>query len=120
MVCASQDGRWKLAQTSPDFQKELPVSVRSLIHSQIDRLNEADRRLLSAGSVQGYEFDAAIAAGVLARGAAEVEERLELLDRVHGLVRLVREHELPDGTVTLRYRFVHVLYQNALYAAVPP
>src|SRR5262249_7565721 len=62
----------------------------------------------------------AIAASVLARSAAEVEERLELLDRVHGLVRLVREHDLPDGTATLRYRFVHVLYQNALYAAVPP
>jgi tRNA A-37 threonylcarbamoyl transferase component Bud32/tetratricopeptide (TPR) repeat protein len=119
-VIACREGRWKLAQTIPDFQKDLPVSVRSLIHNQIDRLDEADRRLLSAGSVQGYEFDAAIAAGVLARSAAEVEERLELLDRVHGLVRLVREHEFPDATVTLRYRFVHVLYQNALYAAVPP
>jgi tRNA A-37 threonylcarbamoyl transferase component Bud32/tetratricopeptide (TPR) repeat protein len=119
-LIACQEGCWKLAQAIPDFQKDLPVSVRSLIHSQIDRLDEADRRLLSAGSVQGYEFDAAIAAGILARKAADVEERLELLDRVHGLVRFVREHELADQTVTLRYRFVHVLYQNALYAAVPP
>ena len=65
-------------------------------------------------------FDAAVAAGVLAQSAADVEERLERLDRVHGLVRLVREQELPDGTLTLRYRFVHVLYQNSLYANVPP
>lgn len=119
-VIASQNGCWTLAQEIPDFQKNLPVSVRSLIRRQFDQLDDADRRLLSVGSVQGYEFDAAMAAGVLARNAAEVEERLELLDRVHGLVRLVREQEFPDGTLTLRYRFVHVLYQNALYAAVPP
>ena len=119
-LIASRDGCWTLAQAIPDFQKDLPVSVRSLISRQIDQLDEADRRLLSVGSVQGYEFDAAVAAGVLARKAADVEERLEFLDRVHGLVRLVRELEFPDGTLTLRYRFVHVLYQNSLYAAVPP
>lgn len=119
-VIASRNGSWTLAQDIPDFQKDLPVSVRSLIRRQIDQLDEGDRRLLSVGSVQGYEFDAAIAAGVLSRNAAEVEERLELLERVHGLVCLVREQEFPDGTLTLRYRFVHVLYQNSLYAAVPP
>ena len=43
-----------------------------------------------------------------------------MLERVHGLVRLVREQEFPDGTLTLRYGFVHVLYQNALYASLRP
>lgn len=119
-VIDCRDGRWMLAQSIPDFQDDLPVSVRSLIRSQLDQLDEADHRLLSVGSVQGYEFDAAVVAGVLAQSAADVEEQLELLDRVQGLVLLVREQEFPDGTVTLRYRFVHVLYQNALYVAVPP
>jgi predicted ATPase len=45
---------------------------------------------------------------------------LEELDRVHAFVRLVREQEFPDRTLTLRYRFVHVLYQNALYASLRP
>jgi predicted ATPase len=35
-------------------------------------------------------------------------------------VRLVGERAFPDGTPTVRYRFVHVLYQNALYAALQP
>jgi predicted ATPase len=35
-------------------------------------------------------------------------------------VRAVREQEFPDRTLTLRYRFVHVLYQNALYASLRP
>ena len=30
------------------------------------------------------------------------------------------EQEFPDRTLTLRYRFVHVLYQNALYASLRP
>src|SRR5207249_2295221 len=51
---------------------------------------------------------------------AHVEEQLEGLERVHAFVRLVREHEFPDWTLTLRYRFVHVLYQNALYASLRP
>src|SRR5262249_47729953 len=32
----------------------------------------------------------------------------------------VREHEFPDRALTLRYAFVHVLYQNALYASLLP
>jgi predicted ATPase len=86
----------------------------------VDQLAEADRRLLLAASVQGPEFDAAVAARLLGREAAEVEERLDVLGRVHALVRLIRRHTFPDGTLTVRYRFVHVLYQNALYAAVQP
>jgi predicted ATPase len=76
--------------------------------------------VLAAASVQGSEFVSAVVARVLSLDASEVEERLEVLDRVHGLVRLRREQELPDGTLVLRYQFVHVLYQNALYAAMQP
>src|SRR5262249_51622876 len=99
---------------------ELPESVRSMIERKIAQLGEEDRRLLVAASVQGYEFDAAVVSQALGLDAAEVEEQLEGLERVHGFVRLVREHEFPDRTLTLRYRFVHALYQNALYASLRP
>ena len=36
------------------------------------------------------------------------------MDRLHGLVRLIGEREFPNSTLTQRYSFVHVLYQNAL------
>src|SRR5262249_24864830 len=98
----------------------LPESVRGMIQRKIDQLGEDDRRLLVAATVQGYEFDSAVVARVLERDAAEVEERLDELDRVHACVRVVREQELPDRTLTLRYRFVHVLYQNALYGSLGP
>jgi tetratricopeptide (TPR) repeat protein len=39
---------------------------------------------------------------------------------VHALVRPVCEQEFPDNTLTLRYAFVHALYQNSLYGALSP
>jgi predicted ATPase len=119
-VLAREQGRWALAQSRPDLERALPESVRSMIERKIAQLGEEDRRLVVVASVQGYEFDAAVVAKVLALDAADVEERLEGLERVHTFVRLVREHEFPDRTLTLRYRFVHVLYQNALYASLRP
>jgi tetratricopeptide (TPR) repeat protein len=119
-VLAQEQGCWTLTQSVGDIQQELPESVRSMIQRKIDQLSEADRRLLMAASVQGYEFDAAAVAKALAQEAAEVEERLEGLERVHAFVRRLQEREFPDGTLTLRFRFVHVLYQNALYALLTP
>jgi hypothetical protein len=119
-VLTQEQGRWTLGQSVPDLRRDLPESVRGMIQRKIGQLGEDDRRLLVAASVQGYEFDSAVVARVLGRDAAEVEERLDELDRVHAFVRAVREHEFPDRTLTLRYRFVHVLYQNALYASLGP
>jgi DNA-binding winged helix-turn-helix (wHTH) protein/predicted ATPase len=106
--------RWALVQGVADLEHELPESVRSMIQRRIDHLEERDRHLLIAAGVQGYEFDSAIVAEVVAVDPAETEERLEALDRVHGLVRFISEYEFPDKILSLRYRFVHVLYQNAL------
>jgi predicted ATPase len=119
-VIVTAEGRWVLAQVLPDLQRELPESIRSLIQYKLQRLDEPDRRLLAAGSVQGNEFDTAVVAAVLNQSAADVEDRLAELDRVHALVYFIREHDLPDRTHASRYGFVHVLYQNALYEALTP
>jgi len=117
-IITLQEGRWVLAQSLPDIERELPESVRSMIEKKINRLSDGDRRLLAAASVQGYEFDSAVVAKALGAGQADFEERLEELDRLHGLVRLEGDRELPDSTLTLRYCFVHALYQNALYGSL--
>jgi len=49
---------------------------------------------------------------------ADIEDRLENLDRVYGFVRRAGEREFPNGEISGRYRFVHVLYQNSLYASL--
>src|SRR6185295_18361251 len=50
----------------------------------------------------------------------DVEERLESLEHVYGFVKRSAEHRLPAGVFSVRYRFVHVLYQNALFASLAP
>jgi len=117
---AEEDGRWKLTRSMADLPKELPESVRSMIERKIARLDDQDRRLLVAASVQGHEFDSATVSTALEMDAGEVEERLESLQRVHVFVTRIREDEFPDRTPTLTYQFVHVLYQNALYATLQP
>lgn len=118
-VIAERNGRWSLARETPDLLQELPDSVRSMIRRKLERLNDDERRLLAAASVQGTEFDSAVAADALMVDAALVDERLQILDRVHGLVRPVREHLFPNRTLSLRYAFVHSLYQQSLYGELP-
>lgn len=107
-----------LAGELPEIEKELPESVRGMIERKIGQLGDEDCKLLSVASVQGYEFDSAVLARILGLEADVIEERLETLERVFSFVRLVQEASFPNHQLTLRYRFVHVLYQNALFKAL--
>jgi predicted ATPase len=119
-VLAEVDGAWRVVRELPDLSRELPESIRGAIDRKIEQLPDEERRLLTLASVQGQEFDSTIVSDALGRSPAEVEERLQALERVHGLVRLLHEQDLPDGTLTQRYRFVHALYQHALYDHLSP
>jgi tetratricopeptide (TPR) repeat protein len=119
-VIAQVNDRWTLARPLPDLERELPESTRSMIERKIGQLDEPARRLASAAAVQGLEFDSATIARSLALDPADVEERLEALGRLHGVVRVIGEREFPNGTATQRYVFVHVLYQNALESSLAP
>ncbi len=119
-VIVQDNGGWKVAGSLPDLERDLPESARSMIERKIEQLNDDDRQLLIAAGVQGNEFDTPIVTQVLKTDVGLVEERLGTLDRVHGLVRPLRELTFPDGTPAVRYRFVHALYQNALYTRLTP
>ena len=117
-VIAEEDGRWILAKSMPNIERDLPESILGIIQRKVDVLQDTDRRILSAASIQGYEFDSAVVAKTLQLDPADVEERLDVLERMYSFVRRLREHEFPDQTLTLRYRFVHVLFQNFIYNSV--
>ena len=119
-VIGTKNGRWALVQTVPEIENDLPATVRSLIQRKIAQLGDVDRRVLVAAATQGYDFDSAVVGRALKLDPAEVEERLQSLEHVHRFVTLREEDELPDHTLTVKYRFVHVLYQNALYATLTP
>lgn len=118
-IVQEQD-RWELVKSVAEIEDQVPESVRSMVQKKIDRLTAGDRRLLTTASIQGHVFEAGVVARSLELDEAEVEERLDVLDRVYTLVRPLCEHEFPDNTLTVRYTFVHALYQNSLYATLTP
>src|SRR5262249_23016887 len=119
-VLAQQDRRWQLARSLPELERELPESVRSTIARKLERLDETDRKLLVAAAVQGHNFDSAVVSEATGVDPADVEERLEGLATIHALVRSEGNKEFPDLALTVKYRFVHVLYQNVLYGSLQP
>jgi len=119
-VIARPQGRWIATRSVADIEREVPDSMRATIERKIERLEDGHRKLLVAASVQGHEFDSAIVAEAMGLDPADAEETFDALDRIHAFVRKVHDEELPDRTLSVRYRFVHVLYQNVLYASLQP
>jgi tetratricopeptide (TPR) repeat protein len=119
-ILKQSEKAWILVRPLAEIEKEMPATVRSTIQLKVDGFSEADRKLLLAASVQGVAFDSSVLAKAVERDPAEVEERLQELDTVHDFVRSAGEQEFPDRTLTVRYRFVHVFYQNVLYASLTP
>ncbi len=117
---AERQGKWVLERSVADLPRDLPESVRSMISRKIDQLDERDRRLLMGASVQGYDFDSATLSEATGIDPVDVEERLDVLERVHAFVRRGPEEEFPDRALTVQYQFAHVLYQNLLYASLQP
>jgi predicted ATPase len=66
--------------------------------------------------MQGLEFDSCILTDVLDVTALQIEEQFQRLEEDHAIIKLIGERSLPDDPRNLRYRFVHVLYQQALYS----
>ena len=114
---------WRLSEKLPEIERDLPQSIVGMVRRKIDVITDQDRKLLAAASVQGFEFDSAVLSRALRADPAEVEERLETLHRVNGLLHpagVAGVKEWRDGTVGAAYRFVHFLYYNAFYSTIQP
>ncbi len=117
----ARDGdRVILARSLDSMDRIVPEGMVALIRDKVDRLDEADRRLLTAASVEGLEFTGAVVAQLTERDEMEIEERLRTLQSTHRLVEPIGELELAGGHSSQRYRFVHSLYQHAFYDALAP
>ena len=110
--------RWALSRAVTDEQIQAPQGVRSIIRLKLEALDDDDQRALQYASVEGEEFQSTVLAHLLDVDDVELEERLARLDTVHRLISTIAEEELPDGTLTTRYRFSHALYRDVLYGDV--
>ena len=102
-----------LAMAAGNGEVEVPPTLKALLATRLDQLDEAERRVLERGSVEGEVFH---------RGAVQAlaPEEMHVTTRLAGLVRreLIRPEraQLPgdDG-----YRFRHLLFRDAAYDALP-
>jgi tetratricopeptide (TPR) repeat protein len=119
-VIVEQEGTWVLGDSLDAIDAVVPASVQSMVRRKLERLSDDERRLLGAAAVQGDQFDIAVVARALGAEQMDMEDQIERLERGRQIVTLVGERELPEGTLTARYRFVHALYQDELYGGLRP
>ena len=115
-----RDEVWHLEGDISEIRKVIPNGVQKMIRLQIEGFSELDRRILHCAAIQGVEFDSVILSKVLPLDPELVEERLQALDRMRRFVEFAGERRFPGGMHSIRYRFVHVFYQNALFAHLAP
>lgn len=115
-VVRREGEQWQV--TSDVAQVEIPEHVQQLIHRQVERLPEADQRLLEGASVAGTEFEVATVAAALQWELDRAEDACEQLAWQGLFLEACGVAEWADGTVSGRYRFRHVMYQQVIYARI--
>jgi DNA-binding winged helix-turn-helix (wHTH) protein len=104
-----------LAGDAGAVETAVPRGLRQMIEQQLARLAPEEQELLEAASVAGMVFTAASLGG----DPEAVESRCEALARREQFLAPGGGEDWPDGTVSTRYRFRHVLYQQVLYERLP-
>ncbi|HET8556796.1 MAG TPA: adenylate/guanylate cyclase domain-containing protein [Gaiellaceae bacterium] len=102
-----------VALAGQDGDVEVPATLRALLAARLDQLDEAERKVLERGAVEGELFH---------RGTVQAltPEETEVTSRLAALVR--RELVRPDQPQLPRddaYRFRHLLIRDAAYDALP-
>jgi hypothetical protein len=119
-VVTEHNGRWIVNEDLERVRKAIPGGTESMIRLQIEQFSEVDRRILQCAAVQGVEFDSAVVSVTLSLDPGDVEERLQVLERIHRFVQSEGETVFSERTCSCHYRFVHVFYHSALLAEMPP
>jgi len=115
-----EQGSWRLCVDLSEVERGVPANVRELIQKQIERLSPDERTVLEAASVAGMECSSVAIAAGLENTVEWVEEHCEELARRHQFLSPAWLFELPDGSVTPRHRFIHVLYKEVPYRLIAP
>lgn len=98
-----------------ELGRAVPESFMSMIQRELDRASPFERSVLEAASVVGREFTAAAVAAALGVNTLEIED-LGMRWSLRGhILRAEGSSEWNDGTVSQRFGFVHVLYQQVIY-----
>ncbi len=103
----SDEGRNSDPSAPNGWNAAVPVGVREAITLRLNQLSEETRRVLTDAAVIGDEFQLKVLARV--RGLTE-DDLLDLLEEAIALGVIIDDATVPD-----RFRFTHMLTQQALY-----
>jgi predicted ATPase len=107
--------QWRPAGAFDEMEAEVPERVAQMIELEIEGLSADEQRILGAGSTMGIAFPVWAVAAALEEDAAGIEEACAALARRLHFVERGGQDELPDGTRSEFYVFVHGLYREVLY-----
>ncbi len=113
------DGRVGPALLPDDLLASVPPTVDAMVERKLAAIDASSRRTLAHAAVQGIELSSDVLARTLEDDPAVVEDRLDLLCRVHRLL-MTPDERARKGMRALHYRFAHALYRDALYAGLAP
>jgi class 3 adenylate cyclase/tetratricopeptide (TPR) repeat protein len=102
-----------LAMAAESDDVDVPPTLKALLAARLDQLDDAERRVLERGSVEGEIFHRGVV-------QALAPEETQVTVRLAGLVR--RELIRPDRAQLVGddgYRFRHILIRDAAYDALP-
>lgn len=117
-IIAKHDDEWKLEVDLSEVESVVPDNIRELVDKHIDRLEPSEQHVLEGASVVGMDCSAVAISAGLDEDVVQVEEICDGLARKHQFLWPAYLAELPDGTITPRYRFIHALYLDVLYKRV--
>lgn len=117
-LIAKTNSNWRLTVPLDELEMGVPESIRQMIEKQIERLDQAQQRVLEVAAIAGVEFSTSAIAAGLEQTLVPIEECCEELARRHLFLRASGESSYPDGSITGRYAFIHALYQEVLYQRV--
>ncbi len=112
--------QWVQKVSFEAMEAAVPSGLAQMIELEIDRLTPREQHILQAGSLISVAFPAWAVAAALDEDVVEIEEACDgLARRVHFFER-GGEDDLPDGTRSSFYVFVHSLYREVLYQSQSP
>jgi predicted ATPase/DNA-binding winged helix-turn-helix (wHTH) protein len=117
-IIREEQGQWRLQVDLAELEPGVPENIRHLIEKQIERLGLEQQRVLEAASVVGMECSAVAIAAALNEDILPVEEQCEELARRQQFLSPSWLVELPDGRVTPRHKFMHILYLDVIYSRI--
>jgi DNA-binding winged helix-turn-helix (wHTH) protein len=119
-VLFRENGELKLRVPLEEVDLQVPETLRQMVEVQIDRLTPQEQRALEAASVEGAAFACTSSAAATGTESQHFEDLCENLARRDHVIRRLDAYQFPDGTISTRYEFVHVIYGEVLYGRQAP